>query len=255
MLVIALWWFSTSKASLTYRDLVGKVSNTFDECLDIAGDVVDYFSDVHALGNVHRRRHDGGHDQLWACVSMLKAMDQYRENHSRLVVGLELVHRKERAFLNQLLKPISQKMDNIPIYIASRDGDLGDDFHKKCDDMGPTVTIVETITGNVFGGYSSVSWGQRSTWHRAPGSFLFQLRPNLNRFFLKNNDDSRATMHLSNHGPRFGRGYDLQVLSGALTKNESSVKGQTYYADGHTLNDGVEFFQARDYVVFRAIGL
>ena len=42
-------------------------------------------------------------------------------------------------------------------YRASLDGWKGEDFHRKCDDVGATVTLVECGT-NVFGGYIDRSW-------------------------------------------------------------------------------------------------
>jgi len=256
MLVIALWWISTLKASLNYKDLVVDVSKTFDDCLEIAGDVEDYLSDVQALGNVRRRLQDGGHAvQLWACVSMLKAMDQYRDNHSRFSVAQGLVHWKEREFLNQYLKPLSKRVGKFPIYVASMDGDDSTDFHDKCDGKGPTVVIVETTTGNVFGGYTSVSWSRNNNWKRAPTSFLFQLRPRFSHFAMRKSYDTTATYHSSNYGPTFGRGYDLYIGSGALSNSHSFVRGDTYKANGNTLNDGTRHFQVKDYVVFQAIDL
>ena len=42
-------------------------------------------------------------------------------------------------------------------YRASRDGWKGEDFHRKCDEVGPTVILVKCGT-NVFGGYTNQSW-------------------------------------------------------------------------------------------------
>ena len=46
-------------------------------------------------------------------------------------------------------------------YRASVDGWKGEDFHKKCDDVGQTVTLVKCGT-NVFGGYTDQNWKQSS---------------------------------------------------------------------------------------------
>ena len=49
-------------------------------------------------------------------------------------------------------------------YRASVDGWKAEDFHKKCGDVGPTVTLVKCGT-NVFGGYTDRGW------KKTPGSF------------------------------------------------------------------------------------
>ena len=42
-------------------------------------------------------------------------------------------------------------------YQASRDGWYSECFHRTCDDVGPTVTLVKCGT-NIFGGYTDQSW-------------------------------------------------------------------------------------------------
>ena len=44
-------------------------------------------------------------------------------------------------------------------YRASRDGWDAKDFHSKCDNQGPTVTLVK-VDDNIFGGFMNVSWKQ-----------------------------------------------------------------------------------------------
>jgi TLD len=40
-------------------------------------------------------------------------------------------------------------------YLMSRDGKRAIEFHRKCDNKGPTVTLIRTKTGIVCGGYTS----------------------------------------------------------------------------------------------------
>ena len=54
-----------------------------------------------------------------------------------------------------------QRFDWKLCYRASVDGWRGEDFHRKCDDVGPTVTLVKCGT-NVFGGYTDQNWKQSS---------------------------------------------------------------------------------------------
>ena len=44
------------------------------------------------------------------------------------------------------------------IYKATRDGGTGKDFHVHCDNKGPTLTLIESTNGYIFGGYISISW-------------------------------------------------------------------------------------------------
>ena len=46
------------------------------------------------------------------------------------------------------------------LYLASKHGFSSRAFHHRCDNMGPTVTLVRTVTGHIFGGYAAVSWSR-----------------------------------------------------------------------------------------------
>ena len=44
------------------------------------------------------------------------------------------------------------------LYRGTRDGSGANIFHNKCDNQGPTITLCKNDRGNIFGGYSSISW-------------------------------------------------------------------------------------------------
>ena len=46
------------------------------------------------------------------------------------------------------------------LFRASRDGFSAATFHSKCDDKGPTITIVQS-GDNKFGGFTDSSWGSK----------------------------------------------------------------------------------------------
>ena len=43
------------------------------------------------------------------------------------------------------------------LFRASRDGFAAESFHSKCDDKGPTVTVVQSGSF-VFGGFADAAW-------------------------------------------------------------------------------------------------
>mmetsp|Transcript_13412 Transcript_13412/g.29127 ORF Transcript_13412/g.29127 Transcript_13412/m.29127 type:complete len:744 (+) Transcript_13412:162-2393(+) len=43
------------------------------------------------------------------------------------------------------------------LYRSSRDGSSGRDYHQKCDNKGCTITVIQTTTGMIAGGYSDIS--------------------------------------------------------------------------------------------------
>jgi len=62
------------------------------------------------------------------------------------------------------------------IYKATKDGFRCEDFHKNCDDKGPTLTIVQSPPGPyIFGGYTSQDWDCSGQYKADKHAFIFTL--------------------------------------------------------------------------------
>ena len=57
------------------------------------------------------------------------------------------------------------------VYRASRDGDDVLEFHKRCDEIGPNVTLVKTEKNKRFGGFTFCNWG-------IPQKYLEKMKSN-----------------------------------------------------------------------------
>ncbi len=66
-----------------------------------------------------------------------------------------LTDEKHQSILNAWL-PVQEGKWRL-LFRASRDGFAAATFHSKCDNKGPTVTIVKS-GNNIFGGFTDVSW-------------------------------------------------------------------------------------------------
>ena len=81
---------------------------------------------------------------------------------------------KGDEFLNILSEWIGYKEIEL-LYRGTRDGSDSSTFHNKCDNKGPNICLIKNEKGNIFGGYSSISWSSDGNYHTANGSFLFTL--------------------------------------------------------------------------------
>ena len=63
----------------------------------------------------------------------------------------------EIAFMTQLHKWLGEKCKWNLCYRASRDGWSGQDFHRLCDNKGPTVVLIKA-NDCIFGGYTDQHW-------------------------------------------------------------------------------------------------
>ena len=118
------------------------------------------------------------------------------------------------------------------IYRGSRDVTLSANFHNKCDNQGPTITLCKHENGYIFGGYCSVSWIKRQGYSSAPDSFLFTLTNMYNteptKFPLKNNDGSNGIWDSSYHCSIFGAGHDLYIQTDFVNQLSNTNFPYTY---------------------------
>ena len=64
---------------------------------------------------------------------------------------------KGNEYLNKLYEWSGYNKMEL-IYRGTRDGSNCKIFHNKCDNQGPTICLFKNEKGNIFGGYTSISW-------------------------------------------------------------------------------------------------
>jgi len=264
MFLFAVCLVLISKASNDSIDLVAGVENTLDECLAISEAVGEFLDVVDSQDD--RRRSEGKDSdlakgvtkKLGICSSILKSVDSFRNEYTIHQFGNTAIRSSEKAFINKLLNGVSKRMGEV-LYVASRDGDAATKFHSVCDNKGPTVVIVETTSGAVFGGYTDVSWASSSTYKTSSTAFLFRLRPSMKHYVIKQGNVGNAVYHRSSYGPTFGGGHDFNIRDAALSNLNSYTNGGHTYTfptyPSYELTDGNKNFMVKDYVVAKAIAL
>ncbi len=85
----------------------------------------------------------------------LKISRYYLKNPSNLLVGTQLVDNQYDTKLLEWLGNYKWRL----LYRASEHGYTARSFHKCCDDVkGPTLVIIKSSGGWIFGGYTTQSW-------------------------------------------------------------------------------------------------
>ncbi|UJR29735.1 hypothetical protein I4U23_017283 [Adineta vaga] len=118
----------------------------------------------------------------------------------------------------------------ILLLSATRDGFEATTFHNLCNNQGPTMTIIKSTGGYLFGGYASQPWTSAGHYTNTPDSFLFLLK-NANgspptKFLSHNN--ARSFYHNAGCGPTFGDGHDLFICNSSNIRNSSCNLGHSY---------------------------
>jgi len=253
-LPVCLFLISRTLSITSYNQLVADVGTTLAECLDVIGAGWDYVGRVESLNEQRRRaeKENGNVStrvKVGACVSILSAVDTYRDNHSKLLGFQRWMQWQEIEILNDFLKPVSKKVGEL-LYVASKDGDLAKDFHNACDGKGPNVVIVESEGGAVFGGYTNLDWGGSTGWKTSGTSFLFRLRPTAMKYPLKAGKEHQTVMINPHYGPVFS---DLWIFYGALNSSRNQVGANSYSFTGYEISDGEHNFKIKEYAVLKAI--
>jgi hypothetical protein len=127
---------------------------------------------------------------------------------------------------------------------GSRDGFRASEFHLRCDGHGNTLTVVLDTEGNVFGGFTPVTWKlqnpETSARPRIPAddgrdrSFLFTVKNPHNiparRFALKSEGQAHAIFCVPGVGPCFG--WDFRVCDDCnRTRGNYTTIGRGYVND------------------------
>jgi hypothetical protein len=137
-------------------------------------------------------------------------------------IGSTLLNKFSQYKLNEFYGNRDQKWELI--YKATKDGFDSADFHRHCDNKGPTITVIQTdANSSLFGGFTSQSWSSptqtKSNAYFQQSvpiikycydhlAFLFTL-VNVNqihprKFPIKEETVEYATLHYSDYGPCFG---------------------------------------------------
>ena len=77
----------------------------------------------------------------------------------------------ERIFFQSLIKCNNMKL----LFRLSRDGSEPTDFHRLCDNKGPTITLFKSDNNRKFGGYLSKNWESIGKWKTDNNLFLFSI--------------------------------------------------------------------------------
>ena len=168
---------------------------------------------------------------------------------------------KIKLFLEKIYEWTGYKNMEL-IFRGTRDE--GKNFHNKCDNKGPTITLIQNDKGYIFGGYASIPWTSSNTWKSAPDSFLFSFTNiyNIEPTKFPSKNDQKEIHHESNYGPEFGSGHDLGIYHNFIEKGGWSNfpvtykdilgKGKSIFTSNYN-NNSSNNFKINEYEIFKLL--
>ena len=141
------------------------------------------------------------------------------------------------------------------IFRKTRDGSTTEDFHKKCDNQGITITFIETTKGYKFGGYTELEWEKKEGSKKDKSTFIFSLN-NKQKFIPRNNND---TIYCApDYCPWFGSSNYPEIYLDYKTLNKGiSFDNSNYntFFNGRKLTNGESNWEVKEIEVFKIIYL
>ena len=162
----------------------------------------------------------------------------------------QLINNESFKQLNNWIAPNKPLKFDL-IFKASINGDKSEIFHKICDGKAPTVTIVKSKNGYIFGGYLTVPFSSDRKSHSDNKAFLFSLT-NLKTFKIIEVD--HAVHHYDKGwGPYIGYkdSCDLAIKSGCLSNKKSKCTPTSYdFKREELIGSNEKCFEVEDYEIY-----
>ena len=190
---------------------------------------------------------------------------------SKRIIGCDLLTLKEdMEFYNSLKGKLGTIKKFKTLYKASENDYSASKFHQICDGKGPTITIIKSNYGNIFGGYASKQWPTVSSYKMDPECFLYLIRSSSRRKKERNKKYPRMFIQplglsirsYPDQGPTFGS-RAINIVDNCNISNDNYTGGAYAYTNevilarsnvkGYLMETAERqcFFRADDYYVIQ----
>ena len=183
--------------------------------------------------------------------------EKNEEEKIKYQIDSKIIYNQDAIFISKRLteKEYSDRkvIFNL-IYRASRDGANAQSYHSRCDEKINTVTVVQTVKGSKFGGYTETQIQDGNIGYKDPNSFIFSL--NKMKIYENLNKDNNVIRHYRDNGPYFVGGFVIYD-SNFNDNNSNYVCDKTssfnFFSDSekeYEINNGEKYFHIKELEVF-----
>ena len=255
-------------------DVITNLINLFEEnkfklLINDKSIIIDFFPGIIIKGEIkfilnlrEKTTNEKINDLTILTSSILKRLDILEKENSELKEKVreltnklnEYTHPKETDFfqdsvilskkkdIETMLNMMNKKIKSVALlYRGTRDGDNARNFHEKCDNKGPTLTLCKGKDGNIFGGYTEAEWDSKGRHPKYDkNAFIFSVTKN-KKFNSKNYENSIECN--PNFGPVFGFGGDLTIRNKYFSTSLNNMwsEQKTYFDENYETSNGKKF--------------
>ena len=184
----------------------------------------------------------------------IKKLEEEKKNKNNLNNISNILNEDDASLIISWLpnKPLKFEL----LFDTKKDGDYSSTFHDKCDGKYPTLIIIKSNTGYIFGGYVTSAWNSNNAFISAPNSFIFSLNQKQKYYASTlNKEMNRRNRSNSNGSQMFSIGCCDILIYHCCTQNSSNTTNQEYYAlpSKNFLNGGNANFTVSNLEVYQVI--
>ena len=164
---------------------------------------------------------------------------------------------KQKLIINWIKEKTKQNSIKFHlIFKMSENGSKSEDFHKYCDNKGPTLILIKTNKNRTFGGFTPLNWqleGKKIFDHNDQ-TFIFSL--DLMKKYDMINPKKEAIYCSKKEGPDFG-GSDFSLSEDMNKGNSYANSGSNFLSDNNLELTGgkgkKESFDVEEFEVYKVI--
>ena len=158
---------------------------------------------------------------------------------------------------NEIIKNMKKNIKRIKkIYQATVNGGDPSYFHKLCDNIPNTLTIIKSENNRRFGGFTTMAWESKSNseYKKDRNAFIFSLD---NKKIYTSKEIHHSIQNYKKYGPCFGIGPDIGIEGNPLKDNKLLIFESSYnYNEDKNCLENIEKnnrFKALDYEIFEIL--
>ena len=133
------------------------------------------------------------------------------------------------------------------VYRASDHGEEAEVFHKRCDNIEGSLTVIKTKEGNIFGGYTSLSWSSESKAKKKEDENAFVFSLDLEKLYFESDKKELSIFCDENRGPCF-----IGMFIVEENTSENQWKIQVFSGDDSPFEKNEEF-EVEELEIFQVI--
>lgn len=187
-------------------------------------------------------------------VKNLEDNNNYRRNNSRNLIG-DIIKNTDQYNLICDWIDKNKNFNFQLLYKGTLDGDTREIFHKKCDNQGPNISIIQSTDGQIFGGYTSKSWIiNNNNFTPDPESFLFNIN-NKRKYCVSNNRGLfKDLLYICDFGGDSSDNFhELWIENNYFSKGGHVDNGKGYNFTNYELSGGKNNFKIKELEVYKVI--